>query len=228
MAKRQLFTINGEEFSTKSKLTERIQEILYSYRDGQSLNMFDFPFMLAVLELHPDSVQKIGCGVSRIEVRENPVYRKNFGFWAIRTDGTETDFSFIECLSPSSHGKKVFSAFRVAVEDQTIAFKRGVFRVFNTLTCELTGEEITFLTSHVDHKPPHTFDKLVEKFLATNYLNVSEINIVGSGVDGCVQNTIDDHVIRKLWRVFHKNNCVLRVVSRTGNLSVSKVESMEF
>lgn len=224
--KKQEFSVCGEKFATKKELTERIREILYSYKDGKQLNMFDFPFMLDVLAMHPLASQKIGCGVSRMEVRENPVYKKNFGFWLIRNDGTETDFSFVECLSPSSQRKKVLAAFRASIEEQTMQFKRNFFDscVGGVAKCSLTGETITFLNSHVDHMSPRTFENLFDTFLIDNNLNVEGVELSGEGVDGNIQDKIADGQLDGKWKEFHRMNAVLRVVSRFGNLSIAKTE----
>ena len=57
-------------------------------------------------------------------VEENPIYPGKRGFWLVRTNGTSTDFSFKECLSPSSNKKKTLSAFRSAIEPYTFQFKQ--------------------------------------------------------------------------------------------------------
>src|SRR5438552_722209 len=150
MGKRQQFEIGGETFKTKKDLLERIRRVLYDYEEGQTLNTPDFTFMLDVLRLHPNVAQKIGCGAASMHVKENPVYPSKHGFWLVRTDGTGTDFSFMECLSPSSNKKKTLSAFRSAIEPYTFQFKQKFFDNASdgTAVCEYTDELITFLNAH--------------------------------------------------------------------------------
>lgn len=62
------YMIDGKQFATKAKLAEVIQEILHSYQIGQDLSQDDFSFMCGVLDMHPDSDIKTGCGVARMFV----------------------------------------------------------------------------------------------------------------------------------------------------------------
>jgi len=114
MSKRESYKIAGEIFSTKLALQERIKEILYRYQDGQYLSNNDFEFMLQVLKRHPNFEIKIG--VKAFFVRQNPVYKNTRCFWLVRFDGSGTDFSYQECLKPTSPEKKFFNACRVAIE----------------------------------------------------------------------------------------------------------------
>lgn len=226
MGKRQIFIINEETFTTKQGLLTRVREILHSYKDGQVLNMFDFAFIRDLLNNHPHAEQKIGCGVSSILVKENPVFRGKQGFWIIREDGTQTDFSFMECLSPSSQKKKVLSAFRAAVEPFTFAFKQKFFdsRADGVTTCDYTGQIITFVGSHVDHKPPNTFEKIFNDFIGSEDLDIAEIELLGGAQDNVIQDEIADPTIKERWITFHNQQAELRVISGKANLSIVKLE----
>jgi hypothetical protein len=227
MGKRQQFKISGETFKTKQDLLERIRRVLYAYEEGQTLNELDFTFMLDVLRLHPNVAQKIGCGVASMHVKENPVYPGKRGFWLMRTDSTATDFSFMECLSPSSNKKKTQSAFRSAIEPYCFKFKQGVFdkTLYGTTLCEYTGKRITFLDAHVDHKPPNTFEKLFNDFLAENGLDANQIETRGAGLDNVVQDEIADPELKNRWIQFHNERAELRVISREANLSHVRYEA---
>lgn len=223
MAKKQPIVINGEAFTTKKDLQERVRSILWSYKDGDAVNMFDTPFLLALFDQHPDAEQKIGVGVNHIEVRRNPVYTQTQGFWIVRTDGTETDISYLECLTPTPHSKRFERACRVAVEPSTMAFKQVFFdNAIGIQPCPLTGDVLTFIGSHVDHVAPQTFKSLLADFVRDMSLDIEKIQVDGRGIDGVVQDTIADESLRRQWIQYHNEHAVLRVISRTGNLSHAK------
>ena len=90
---------------TKKAQKEKCREILY--RDNPIINE-DYDFIMAILNMHPDSEQKKGAGVTEF-------YRDNIDKWAgrcfflKRTDGTSTDFSFNKCIdkyNPETQQKK--------------------------------------------------------------------------------------------------------------------------
>ncbi|MEZ4614736.1 MAG: DCL family protein [Caldilineaceae bacterium] len=226
MGKRQAFIINGEKFATKKDLLTRVRQILHSYKDGQTLNMFDLAFIGDLLNNHPQAEQKIGCGISSIFVKQNPVFHGNRGFWIRREDGTQTDFSFMECLSPSSQKKKVLSAFRAAVEPFTFAFKQQFFDSLadGIATCDYTGQVLTFVGSHVDHKPPNTFEKIFSDFIDNEDLDIAKIELLGGAQDNLIQDEIADPTIKDRWITFHNQQAELRVVSSKANLSDVKLE----
>jgi hypothetical protein len=229
MGKRQSFEIGGETFKTKKSLVERIQKILHAYTEGQSLNIPDFKFMLDVLHLHPSMEQKVGCGVASMQVKKNPIYPSNRGFWLVRTDDTSTDFSFNKCLSPSSRKEKVQRAFRSAIEPYCFSFKQRFFDNISdgTTVCEYTGKHIKFLGSHVDHKPPNTFQKLFDDFLTENNLDVNQIETYGAGLDNVIQSEIADIELKNCWIQFHNERAELRVISAEANWSHVRYETKQ-
>lgn len=230
MGKKQTFNVAGESFKTKKDLTERVRGILYAYKEGETLNMFDHLFMADLLQFHSSAEQKIGCGVASMFVKTNPVYGGNTrGFWLTREDGTSTDFSFLECISPSSQIKKVKSAFRTAIEPFTMQFKCDFFegKPGRITTCEYTGEIITIANSHVDHKPPTTFEKLFTDFIEQFHVDVESVALIGPSHDNVLQDELVDDELKQAWIQYHNEHAVLRVISATANLSYVRYEARE-
>ncbi len=180
MSKRKSYEIAGEIFPTQSALQKRIQEILYRYQVGQQLLHGDFLFMLEVLKNHPDYELKNGIGIKAIFVRQNPVYKQTRGFWLVRLDGSDTDFSYLECLKETSHKKKFINACRVAIEPYTQKYKQAFFNDLNgeIYTCPYTNEPLKFIGSHVDHKAPNTFQQLVKDFVKENTIDISHVQVI--------------------------------------------------
>lgn len=225
MVKVKQYTVNGIEFRTQSDLVEYVRAILRRYSgDCEALDADDFVFMLALLGYHPEARDKIGCGVESMYVADNPIYPgpKSRGFHVRRLDGTETDFSYRECIQATPHDRKVIAAMRAAVEPDTIAFKQAAFDAAGGLVrCPDTGALLSFTTAHVDHKAPLTFDKLVRAFLCTEGFQFDEIALVPSG-DNQYQDQLADDGIRQRWIAYHRSHAELEVVSMTANLSLRK------
>lgn len=223
MAKRQPIQVGGLEFRTKSALQEHIRAIVAKYPDEAALVGHDLTFVLSLLERHPHADVKIGCGVRAIIVRRNPVYRQTRGFYILRVDGSDTDFSWVECLNPTPHHKKVIRAMRALIEPQTMAFKQRFFDTQEPV-CPLTSERLTFVGSHVDHVPPLTFERLVDDFCAAYGIDINRVPLRDELADNKYVDVIDDDLIAARWVNYHAAHAVLRVVSRLGNLSHSKME----
>ncbi|MGW6791885.1 DCL family protein [Streptomyces chartreusis] len=57
----------------------------------------DDAFLRALLALHSEAEEKIGPGVDHFQVRKHPDW-DTYGFWVVRTDGTEDDFSYPDII----------------------------------------------------------------------------------------------------------------------------------
>ena len=214
------YEINGEVFTTKKSVEERVKCILYSYAGGQELSQDDFDFISDLLTLHDGYEQKRGCGIESIFIRSNPVYRIP-GFWIRRIDGTETDFSYLKCLRPSSKRREFEQALRAAVAPDIQQFRIDFFSR-GPSRCPFTGESLTFANAHVDHAAPYTFKSLVDSFIDTYVYDFDRVEILGKGVDGVIQRTLADDGLMDSWIAYHRQWAKLRVVSRTANLSLLK------
>jgi hypothetical protein len=224
MSQRDHYVVANETFSTRSALQKRVKEILYRYKDGQLLSDGDFEFMFELLKRHPDFELKYGVGIKAILVDQNPFYRNTRCFWLIRLDNSKTDFSYGECIKPTSQKKKFFNACRAAVEPYTQAFKRNFFDGLRgeVYFCPLTGQPLNFIGSHVDHKAPKTFQNIVENFIKEHSIDVDQVKINSSAADNEYQDTFADKDLEELWVEYHNLNADLRILSGKGNLSLSK------
>lgn len=229
MSKRQTFCIAGQTFKTKTALQQHIKQILHKYNDQEYLWPQDFSFMLDVLALHPDADIKIGIGIKAIYVKTNPVYKNTRGFWIVRKDDTQTDFSYLECLRETSHKKRFLNACRVAIEPYIINLKNKFFEELDgqIAFCPITGEVIRLTNCHVDHKAPKTFNNIVSSFIVDKQIDVNTVKIHGKGEDGAIQDTFENKELEKIWIDYHNANAELQIVSRRANLSILKTASAE-
>ncbi len=212
------YIVNGERFATKKSLQNRIRGILYGYRDGDTISSADLDFMSDLLTFHQRYEQKCGVGIWYMTVRKNPVYG-TMGFWLTRLDGSETDFSFMECLMPTGQRKKFERACRAAVAPDVVIFRHRFFENSSNQRCPYTGEEISERMCHIHHRPPWTFQALVCGFIDDMGIDIDRVHILGEGIDGMVQDRFADCDLEQSWIRYHNDRATLEVVSRRANLS---------
>ena len=209
------YAVNGEHFKTQKDLKERIHKILYAYPFNASLNESDTRFLYALVEgYHPSSEVKIGAGVARIEVRQNRIYKQNREFWIVRTDDTETDFSFMECLRPSKSLDKFRTACRAAVSPYVAEAKASYWSGRGSAVCPLTGASMTYEDSHVHHAGANDFVTIVEAFIVDEALDVETIELVGV-IDGVIGDRFKDLELERRFIDFHNRTAELQAVSYT-------------
>ena len=200
----------------KKRLKKKIRQILHAYEPEKPLDAKDFKFMRDVLTMHPSSDIKIRCGVAVIFVRRNQRFRKNKEFWLRRLDDSETDFSFLECLKPTSPLKKFKIAARATIADDVIAFRQQHLNASSF--CPFTGQQLTRENVHVDHAPPETFDKIVNQFIEENTIDICAVELTGE-YDGEIGDQFVDFKLKEAFRKYHNERATLRLVSRNANLS---------
>jgi|JFJP01.1.fsa_nt_gi hypothetical protein len=223
MSKSQPYQVADKEFSTKSALEKYIQGILHHYQDKQNLSDNDLTFMLEVLKFHPDYELKRGIGIKVICVKQNTVYH-NKCFWLIRLDNSETDFSYKECLKPTSHEQKFRNACRVAIEPYTQVFKQQFFdnSKMEIRLCPYIQEKLEPRNSHVNHKSPNTFKKLMDDFILLNNLDIHKVKIISASSDQNYQDRFVDKNLEKSWINYHNSHAILEVISKEANLKLPK------
>ncbi|MCO5550778.1 hypothetical protein L7F22_004269 [Adiantum nelumboides] len=86
--------------ASRSELTFSIRNILhYRYNDGDELSDKDMNFLIQnILIHHPNSKDKIGCGISAIKIGHSMEHPESRCFILCRKDGTFEDFSYHKCL----------------------------------------------------------------------------------------------------------------------------------
>lgn len=219
------FTVAGESFDSKRALQQRIKGILHGGDVPRKLADSDFLFMRKLLDRHPNANLKVGAGIRSIEVRQNEVYTQTRCFWALRVDGTETDFSYLECITPTGNRKKLWNACRVAIEPVMRGIKDKFFKQPRNLwICPITNQSMTFLTSHAHHCEPWSFDKLVRGFVSERGLNQDEPLTKPHG-DGDIQDVFADAEIETQWLDYHSKRAVIQVQSIDGHKATTAAQA---
>jgi hypothetical protein len=208
------YIINGQPFKTKAALQRYVREILNAQLG--EVDDAHVPFLIDLFSRHQDADQKFGVGLKYIRVVLAMPYETRC-FEIERVDGTRTDISYLECLSPSTVFDWLPAACRTAVVDQIQAFKDAEFSA-GPVACAVTGEIVTRETCHVDHAPPWTFEVIVESFLDNSVYDLAQIGFVDG--DNVTTYQFVDREIAEHFARFHAEHASLRVVSKQANLSL--------
>lgn len=206
------FQVGDWLFATKKAAEEHICSILDKHTHWQRLIYDEYRFVRALLELHPRSIEIIGCGIQDLRVEDRDGGR---GFTLIRTDGEKYDWSWRDCLYPPKAFARISGICRKLVEDQKRQFRDEHFRG----VCEVLEEKIGLSECHVDHIPPDTFEALLTRWLQTVGRQASDIEIISSTEYG-VRSHFADTTLAQSWAAYHAAHAHLRCVCKHCNLSV--------
>jgi len=209
------FQIAGRTFSSKKACKDEVSRILRTTPRYHTLSGNEFELVRALLDHHPRSAEKIGQGVESIFVGCG---RRENCFWIKRTDGSETDFSYVKCLYTPTQWTNIHQAARNAVRDQILLFKNRAFAKAATILCEITHVPIQKDNSDVDHKVP--FDLLLENFFRENGLSLDQK--IDGYEDGSTELSFADKKLEHQWVVYHQKHADLRMASCEANRKRTK------
>lgn len=165
---------------------------------------------------------KIGCGISHFVTRENYAHGgKTVGFWVVRSDLSETDFSFVKAVSlpPANPDAEFVDACRDSVHEIVATAKDAHFAAFSDaggrLPCEVTGEMLTNFEARLDYAPGGFRDIVWAFCVAEGWYSAIPHGIVTEGADAQTVTTFLDIEAMVRFRVFHARNASLRLVSKS-------------
>ena len=204
----------NEQFASKAAVQRRAKELLRTVPVGTSLAGQDLAFVLALLALHPRSAEKVGAGISRVLIQAG-MHRRP-GFWLQRTDGTATDFSYMKCLGIKNSRSDILKAFRFCVVDQVLRVREEQLAGRTEFFCPVDQVVVPASDAQVDHAPPNTFQVLLEQFLLVEELQLSDVQVSGSG-DGSMDKWLTDKELAQRWDAFHYQYAKLRLISSAAN-----------
>ena len=203
------FQFGSYSFPTKTAVREEIRRRIASYPDNLPMGPADVDFFVELVKLHRQAIQKLGPGVAGVEVRTNPPPYSNRGLWLRRVDGTETDVSWTQILSPSSPRTDRLKAARNAVQADIRKWRMTALTV--EPRCAITGEPLNTSNSDVDHAAPVTFESLVDTFFGDAFPEVNET------VDGDIFTRFVDGRVSDWFAEYHREHAKLRLVRRDLN-----------
>jgi hypothetical protein len=206
--------IGQYRFATKKDAQAHVSDMLDLYVDGQKVENDDELFLRDLLDLHPEAVAKIGCGVSHF-TRERDG-RGGRCFWLWRADGTHIDWSTGKALRHTGPRHDLLDAMRCEVEDQRNDFVREQFANGAIVVCALTGAPLTKETAHADHADP-TFGQIARDFIADEGIGTRlpspQIRDAGT------RHYLGDRDLAQRWKSYHRDRAVLRLTTAHANLT---------
>jgi hypothetical protein len=220
MGKGVTIEIGENIFPTKKKALEFYKQILNSYEPNNELSDEDFDLVFNLLKIHPNSVQKVGAGISKLTVERDEYNTKCFHL--TRIDGSKEHFSYMKCINGEpNHFTNFSKACRKAVEDDLKEAKQNYFKENaknGKVKCQDTSELIAFEEAHIDHRQPNTFSVIVDRFIELNDIDMPNVGYDKSENYGHV---FCDKELADKFRKYHKDKATLRVVQKSRNLTRS-------
>lgn len=227
--------IGSRSFRTQSSAREHFKALLHRYQDGQRVSdPDDHADLVALIERFDPVLDAVGeptkgAGqISHFERRLNTgTGWSTSGFWVVRQDGTETDFSYIDAVNgkPKGLSQDFYSACRQAVAPDLILAKKQAFAQYGDdqgqIEYEMTGKMVTFEDAHLDHAWPY-FSHIVGGFRAARgWARDIPVGIISAPADGQTTATFLDSTVADAFRTFHHDQAVLRILSREANLQTA-------
>ena len=118
----------GKTFKTKTTLENYCKFVLNNAEIGSYLEGEWELVVTDVLKMHEDFLIKTNGGEGfKVGVRKCFINPRNRQFFILRSDGTDTDFSYRKALSPKSKASYVKETLRALIKEQTNAFKDKYF-----------------------------------------------------------------------------------------------------
>lgn len=215
---RKPLNIGENKFSSKKDALEFYRTILNSYDKDEKLNSTDFDNVFALLEIHPQKTEKIGCGIKYFRVGLAKFNTKSFEL--VRTDGTTEFFSFTKRINkPKDAFSKFREACRQSIQTDLRNVKQRYFEDYSKngkAKCQETGEILSYEDLNADHRQPNTFSVIVDRFIEVKRIDINKMEYLQ--ISGG-PNEIANEKLKAEFREYHKEKANLRIVKKELNLS---------
>ncbi|MBS0659382.1 MAG: DUF3223 domain-containing protein [Verrucomicrobia bacterium] len=188
-------------FPSRKSALEHVRKIVAAYADFERLQDEDHEFVCDLLARHSEAEAKIGCGIHHFYVRTDERWGKSRHFVVAHLDGSETDFSFLNCIEGPNPRRDSLDALRAAIVPQILSF-RDTTALDGRHLCPYTGERLTRSNVHIDHIPPDTFNSLAMQWASENCLDIRALVLVPNAPNQLVRELLDGSVTAS-WTDFH-------------------------
>lgn len=227
--------IGSHSFRTQSSALEHFKALLHQYKDGERVanpdDHVDLEALVARYDLTLEAVGEPTKGSGQIAHFERRLNTgtgwSSSGFWVIRQDGSETDFSYIDAVKgkPKDRSQDFYSACREAVALDLIQAKKKAFAQYGDahgrVECELSGKMVTIDEAHLDHAWPY-FSHIVSGFRAARLWSKDiPDGIVSALADAQTTANFLDSTVADAFRAFHHDQALLRILAREANLQTA-------
>ncbi|MBY5406523.1 DCL family protein [Rhizobium leguminosarum] len=216
---------NGRFWTTRKAAREHFRDIFGRYEDGTKISdPGDHDDLSALLErydlLITDGPPKIGKGIAHFERRKT--FDKGFpvrGFWVVRVDGTDTDFSYVDAVNgtPKPQAQEFYHACRNAVSEDLRREKERQFDRFSDddrmIACDATGALVGFTNANLSHAFP-SFLTLVNEFrMLRGWIDAIPEGTLSASADKQISTTFVDPRDVTAFKAHHHSRAILRIVT---------------
>ena len=204
------FKIGRWTFKTKKAALEAVRKVLQATKLNEPLCGEDYEIIRALIDLHPRAIEKLQGGCRAIVVRVNKLdgMPPQRGFWIERDDGTGIDFSIYVPFQSEEQTKKsnIAWAAREAVRKSVQAYKKNYFAVTQNVSCEITGESLSWDDAVVHHSGDWAFSKILSAWIQSRGSDPMLIDggITKVMVEDDARDFCDFHDARAILQVVHK------------------------
>lgn len=218
---------NGSKWPNKSAAKAHFRALRDRWDIGVVIDdPVDHEDLGALLERYDQVIStgpsKVGCGIHHFETRENVSHGGvTIGFWVIRADHSETDFSFIDAVDgqPRNPDAEFVEACREAVYERITAAKREFFQKFadevGQVSCAVTEELISIAAARTDYIAKSLRDIAWDFRIREGWgLSVPK-GVISPPADAQVSARFADMDAMIRFQTFHDHNAKMRVVSKS-------------
>lgn len=222
-------------WASREEAEAACREILrgHGYSPGDSLSdPADIAILEDLLSIHPHAIEKAGVGVSHFEIRHlsgtpgQVVSNDDVAFWVVRTDGTSTEFSYVEAIRPSDKKKQLTTALRLLVDDRRRAYRQRRFKE-GTAVSDISGAEFTKRAdAYVIYENP-SFSQLVYRFIETEggWDGVALADVSSAGFVGDRLASVD---VENRWLQFYDTYASPTLATRSESARRPRVDEQDW
>jgi hypothetical protein len=224
MAKKSVSLGNGRSWGSQKAAEDHFRNIRDRYTVGSTVSFeTDHDDLLALVRRHDllvaDGPSKEGVGIQRFETRTNLTNGGHtVGFWIVRIDETETDFSFIRAVAgaPRSVFSQLTNACRELVRDDLDSARVAHFatnaNAAGRVECAATGAMIVERASAFDYVG-RSFSEIVTDWKQSKgWGDVPPEGTLSLPADAQTTTVFTDRAAAADFRRFHRVNARVAIV----------------
>ena len=216
---------NGKSWTTQTAALEHFKRMLHRYKNGATIDQVeDHDDLLALVErfdqANGDDRNKIGAGISHFERRVNSSHGyATPGFWLVRIDHTETDFSYVRSvkMAPQSILERYYGACRSAIATSLAATKQRQFDRFSDsegrIPCDVSGVLLKASDAQLRHAAPF-FSDIIRTYREHKDWSLEDLEkLLTPSADAQTDNAFLDEDDSADFRCWHRSKAILHIVS---------------
>ncbi|MCC3152793.1 DUF3223 domain-containing protein [Hymenobacter sp. BT770] len=235
-------TIGDKVYKYKKDALAHYKQILNSYTFGQSLNDDDFNDLLDLLDydysFYAEDEEEVTQDVipedvqAPLVVKDIVIAKVQFNtkcFEIIWDDSSSDYISYLMIINRhnTNSGSSFNAACRNAIHDDLRAVKQKYFDAYSEkglVKCQETSRLSKWEELHVDHRQPHTFSIIVDRFKEVHKI---ELSTVEYEVNERNMLLFRSEALTNDFRDYHKGKANLRIVRKecnTGRTGMARIK----